>query len=85
MVGRLPNRWATGSPLFSGQMSSDCLLNSFNELIDPRGLRHQMFSARPTPDLYNERPDAYVREIENEDGVAYILRCLNLQTFNTRH
>jgi hypothetical protein len=51
---------------------------SFNELIDPRGLRQQMFSGRPTPDLSNEQSDAHVCEIKNEDGVAAILRCLNL-------
>jgi len=51
---------------------------SFNELIDPRGLRQQMFSGRPTPDLSNEQSDARICEIENEDGVAHILRCLNL-------
>ena len=50
----------------------------FNELIDPRGLRQQMFSGRPTPDLSNEQSDARICEIENEDGVAHILRCLNL-------
>jgi len=58
---------------------------SFNELIDPRRLRQQMFSGRPTPDLSNEQSDAHVCEIKNEDGVAQIIRCLNLQTFNTRH
>ena len=57
----------------------------FNELIDPHGLRQQMFSGRPPPDLHNEQSDARVCEIENEDGVAHILRCLNLQTFNARH
>ena len=51
---------------------------SFNELIDPRGLRQQMFSGRPTPALSNEQSDARICEIENEDGVAHILRCLNL-------
>ena len=56
-----------------------------NELIDPRGLRQQMFSGRPTPDLANEQSNAHVCEIENEDGVAQIIRCLNLQTLNTRH
>jgi len=43
-----------------------------------------MFSGRPTPDLHNEQSDAHVCEIKNEDGVAQIIRCLNLQTFNTR-
>jgi len=57
----------------------------FNELIDRRGLRQQMFSGRPNPRLPNEQSDARICEIENEDGVAHILRCLNLQTFNTRH
>jgi hypothetical protein len=58
---------------------------SFNELIDPRGLRQQTFAGRPTLDLYNEQSDAHVCEFKNEDGVAHIIRCLNLQTFNTRH
>jgi hypothetical protein len=51
---------------------------SFNELIDPRGLRQQMFSGRPAPNLPNEQSDACICEIKNEDGVAHILRCLNL-------
>jgi protein involved in temperature-dependent protein secretion len=51
---------------------------NFNELIDPRGLRQQMFSGRPSPDLPNEQSDAHVCEIKNEDGVAQILRCVNL-------
>jgi len=50
----------------------------FNELIDRRGLRQQMFSGRPTPDLSNEQSELRICEIENEDGVAHILRCLNL-------
>jgi hypothetical protein len=57
---------------------------SFNELIDPRGLRQQMSSGRPTPDLPNEQLDAHVCEIKNVDGAAQILRCVNLQTFNAR-
>jgi hypothetical protein len=63
----------------------DLATRSFNELIDPHGLRQQMFSGRPTPDLSNKQSDAHVCEIKNEDGVAQIIRCLNLQTFNTRH
>ncbi|XIA64914.1 hypothetical protein ACFIOY_40265 [Bradyrhizobium sp. TZ2] len=58
---------------------------SFNELIYPRGLRQQMLSGRPTPDLSNKQSDTHVCEIKNEDGIAQILRCLDLQTFNTRH
>jgi hypothetical protein len=57
---------------------------SFNEPIDPRGLRQQLFSGRPIPDLPNERLDAHVREIKNKDGAAQILPCVNLQTFNAR-
>ncbi|MEH2538181.1 MULTISPECIES: hypothetical protein [unclassified Bradyrhizobium] len=56
----------------------------FDELIDPRGLREQMFSGRPTPDLPDEQLDAHVCEIKNEDGAAQILRPVNLQTFNAR-
>jgi anti-sigma factor RsiW len=57
---------------------------SFNELIDPRGPRQQMFSGRPTPDLSYEHLDAHVCEIQNEDGATQILRCVNLQTFDAR-
>ncbi|MEH2539312.1 MULTISPECIES: hypothetical protein [unclassified Bradyrhizobium] len=57
---------------------------SFNELIDPRRLRQQLFSGRPIPDLPNERLDAHVCEVKNKDGAAQILPCVNLQTFNAR-
>ena len=56
---------------------------SFNELIDPRGLRQQMSSGRTTPDLSNKQSDAHVCEIKNEDGVAQIIRRLNFQACNT--
>lgn len=63
----------------------DLATRGFNELTDPRGLRQQMFCGRPIPDLSNEQSDAHVCEIKNEDGVAQVVRCLNLQAFNTRH
>jgi len=56
----------------------------FNELIDPRGLRQQMFSGRSAQDLSDAQLDAHVCEIKNEDGAAQILHCVNLQTFNAR-
>jgi hypothetical protein len=57
---------------------------SFNEVIDPRGLRQQMFFGCTTPDLSDEHLDAHVCEIKNEDGAAQILPCVNLQTLNAR-
>ncbi|MEH2539296.1 MULTISPECIES: hypothetical protein [unclassified Bradyrhizobium] len=63
----------------------DLATRSFNELIDPRGLRQQMFAGRTTPDLSNKQSDAHVCEIKSEDGVAQILRCLNFQTCNARY
>jgi hypothetical protein len=57
---------------------------SFNELIDPRGLCQQTFSGRSTSNLPNERLNAHVCEIKNEDGAAQILGCVNLQTSNAR-